>query len=65
MNNEKFNRFKTRARLRLVTFNGRINKYEILNHMFHHSQNKSKDASEAVVVIIQYQMDNQCLLFDV
>ena len=65
MDSKEFNRFKTRARLRLETFNGRMKKIEIVNHMFCHSQDKFKDAFEAVALIIQYQMDNGRPVFDV
>ena len=65
MDSKEFNRFKTRTSLRLETFNGGMKKFEVVNHMFCHSQDKFKDAFEAVAVIIQYQMDNGRPVFDV
>ena len=65
MDSKEFGRFKRRARLRLETFNGRMKNFEIVNHIFRHSQLKFKDAFEAVAVIIQYQIDNWRPVFDV
>lgn len=59
---ELFN-FKSRARLRHETFNGRLKKYEILQQTFRHGVGKHKDVFEAVCVIVQYQLDNGSLLF--
>lgn len=58
-------RFKTRARCRHETFNGRINNFAILQHTFRHGWKCHKFALEAVVVIVQYQMDNGAPIFDV
>ena len=65
MDSKEFGSFKRRARLRLEIFNGRMKFFEIVNHIFCHSQLKFKDAFEAVAVIIQYQMGNGQPVFDV
>jgi hypothetical protein len=50
--------FKSRARLRHETFNGRIQFFKILCDVFRHPGKKHKVVMEAVCVIVQYQMDN-------
>ena len=59
---ETLQKFKTRARLRLETLNGRLKKYESLNSTFRHGE-LHKDVFEAIIVSIQYQMDNRKELF--
>ena len=57
--------FKSRARLRHETFNGRIKKYNSMKDTFGHSISKHKLAFEAVVVTLQYTLDNASHLFDI
>ena len=58
--------FKSRSRLRGETFNGRLKKYEILNQTFRHGREKHSLAFlAAVVVTLQYRMDNGEPLFEV
>ena len=57
--------FKTRARLRHETFNGRLKMYGILQKRFRHSFDIHIFAFEAVVVTVQYQMDNGSPIFAV
>jgi hypothetical protein len=57
--------FKSRSRLRGETFNGRLKKYEILNQTFRHGREKHSFAFLAVVVTMQYRMDNGEPLFEV
>lgn len=57
--------FKSRARLRHETFNGRLKFFNCLNETFRHAHDKHKFVFEAVVVIVQYQMDNGAELFAV
>ena len=57
--------FKTRARMRHETFNGRLKFFRILYDMYHHSLQKHKSVFEAVAVMVQYQMDHGRQLFDV
>ena len=57
--------FKSRARLRQETFNGRLKFFDVLNQTFRHGFDKHKLAMEAVCVIVQYQMDNGRPIFDV
>lgn len=57
--------FKSRARLRQETFNGRLKKYGSLQQTFRHGMEKHKFVLEAVCVIVQYQMDNGSKLFAV
>ena len=54
---EVFN-FESRARLRHETFNGRLKFFNILSSTFRHGEASHKIAFSAVVVIVQYQMDN-------
>jgi hypothetical protein len=58
--------FKSRSRLRLVeTLNGRLKKYECLNQTFRHGREKQSLAFKAVIVTIQYHMDNGSELYKV
>lgn len=57
--------FKTRARLRLETFNGRLKFFKSLSEKFRHPIDKHKLVFEAVVVTVQYQMDNGSPIFAV
>jgi hypothetical protein len=50
--------FKSRARLRHETLNGRIAAFKSMSDTFRHGKEKMKLAFEAVAVIVQYQMDN-------
>jgi hypothetical protein len=58
------NNFKSRARLRHETFNGRIRHFNILSEIFRGSE-KHGPAFEAVCVLVQYQMENGSPLFAV
>ena len=59
-------KFKSRARLRHETFNGKIKKFACTSSTFRHSVEKQDMSFRAVVVIIQYQLDNgEQTLFDV
>eukprot|EP00957_Ditylum_brightwellii_P098832 7529360-Ditylum_brightwellii.AAC.1 len=50
--------FKTRAHLRHETFNGWLKMYVILQKTFKNSFDIHVFAFEAIVVTVQYQMDN-------
>jgi hypothetical protein len=50
--------FKSRARLRQETFNGRLRCFEVLSCTFTNGWDKHKLAFEAVVITVQYQMEN-------
>jgi hypothetical protein len=63
MDSKEVNNFKSRARLRQETFNGRLKNFQILSETFTHGIEKHKLAFEAVVVIVQYQMDNGSPLY--
>lgn len=62
---KELRRFKSRARCRHETLNGRLENFAILQHTFRHGMKCHKVAFEAVAVIIQYQMDNGSPIFDV
>ena len=62
---KKLQNFKSRARLRQETFNGRLKYFSVLSETFRHSIAKHKLAFEAICVIVQYQMDNGSPIFDV
>ena len=57
--------FKSRARCRHETLNGRLVNFKILQDKFRHGEDRHKIAFEAVAVIVQYQMDNGAPIFDV
>lgn len=65
MDSKQLGNFKSRARLRHETFNGRIKFFRILSDTFRHGEEKHKLAFEAVVVTVQYQMDNGSPIYDV
>lgn len=58
------NKFKSRARCRHETFNGRLKNFSVLNETFRHGQLKHKLAFEAVVVLVQKQMDEGNNIYD-
>lgn len=53
----ELHKFKSRCRLRQETFNRRLRHFTILLNTFVYGFDKHKIAFEAVVVIVQYQMD--------
>jgi hypothetical protein len=55
--------FKSRARLRQETFNRRLRCFEVLSRTFTNGWDKHKLAFEAVVIIVQYQMENGSPIF--
>lgn len=57
-------KFKSRARARHESFNGRLKNFRILDERFRHGVNKHQVAFEAVCVIVQYQMELGSPLFD-
>lgn len=61
----ELNNYKSRIRLRQETYNGRLKNFEILAETFTHGFDKHKFAMEAVIVIVQYQMDNGSPLYEV
>ena len=65
LDSKELNNFKSRARLRQETYNGRLTFFNILNATFKQSDAKHKLALEAVCVIVQYQMDNGSEIFAV
>lgn len=62
---KELHRFKSRARLRQESFNGRLEFFHALSNTFRHGFDKHKHVLEAVVVIVQYQMDNGSPIFAV
>jgi hypothetical protein len=50
--------FKSRARLRHETFNGRLKNFRALRDTFRHGKDKHKLVLTAVAVTVQYQMNN-------
>ena len=59
------NNFKSRARLRHETFNGRIKFFKVLANTFEHGLDKHKIAFEAVAVTVQYQMEHGSPIYSV
>jgi hypothetical protein len=60
---KELNNMKSRGRLRHETFNGRLKNFNCLSETFRHGFDKHKFVFEAVVVIVQYQMDNGSPIF--
>jgi hypothetical protein len=54
----ELNNFKSRTRLRHETFNARLKCFSVLSLPFRHGFAKHKFVFEAIVVTVQYQMDN-------
>ena len=69
LDSDELARFKSRARLRLETFNGRLKFFAILRDTFRHCSHKTDKqhqlAFEAVCVTLQYQMENGSPVFAV
>jgi hypothetical protein len=63
MDSKELNNFKSRARLRHETFNGRLKFFNSLTHTFKHGFDNHRFVIEAVVVTVQYQMDNGSPIF--
>jgi hypothetical protein len=55
--------YKSRARLRQETFNRRLRCFEVLSRTFTNGWDKHKLAFEAVVITVQYQMENGSPIF--
>ena len=65
VDSSELTKFKTRARTRHESFNGRLKFFGCLNQTFHHSWEKHQLVFEAVCVTIQYQMENGSPIFDI
>jgi hypothetical protein len=65
LDSKELNNFKSRARLRQETFNGRLKYFNALAQTFRHTIPQHGLVLEAVCVIVQYQMDNGRPIFDV
>jgi hypothetical protein len=64
MGSKELEKFKSRARLRHETFNGRLKCFGSLSaQTFRHGIDKHKFVFEAIVVTVQYQMDNGSPIF--
>ena len=64
MDSKELRKFKSRARCRHESLNGRLTFFSILQNTFRHGMEKHKVAFEAVCVILQYQMNNGAPIFD-
>ena len=65
IDNQKLHNFKSCAWLQHEAFNGKLKKFSIMEQTFKHKFEKHKVAFEAVVVIVQFQMENGQPLFSV
>ena len=65
MDAPELNNFKSRARLRQETFNGRLKFFGALCQTFHHNPDNHVHTFEAICVIVQYQMDHGSKLYRV
>lgn len=57
--------FKSRARARHESFNGRIKNFKVMEEKFNKGLEKHKSCFEAICVIIQFQLEHGSPLFDV
>lgn len=57
--------YKSRARARHESLNGRIKTHNIVDQRFRSSHDKHQIIFEAVAIIVQYDMDNGMKLFDI
>jgi hypothetical protein len=62
---KELNNFKSRSRLRQETFNGRLKFFNVLSETFRHGFEMHHLVFEAVVVTVQYKMDNGSPIFAV
>jgi hypothetical protein len=62
---KELSNFKSRVRLRQETFNGRLKCFNSLSSTFRHGFDTHQHVFEAVVVTVQYQMDNGSPIFAV
>jgi hypothetical protein len=62
---KELNNFKSCGHLRHETFNARLKNFRCLLDTFRHGFDKHTFVFEAVVVIVQYQMDNGSPIFAV
>ena len=65
MDDKQTHNFKSRARLRQETFNGRLKHFAILRDTYRHDLSHHRDVVAALCVTVQVQMDNGTHLFDV
>ena len=63
IDSKELHNFKSRVRLRHETFNRRLAHFEALSNTFRHGTEKHEMAFEAIVVIVQCQMDNGSPIF--
>ena len=57
-------KFKSRARARHESFNGKVKNFRCLAEQFRHGVSNHKIVFEAVCIIVQYQLENGSPLFD-
>ena len=62
---KEVNNFKSRARLRHESFNGRMSFFDSLSQEFRHTEEQHGIVFKAVATIVQYQMNNGSPLFEV
>lgn len=65
IDSKELHKFKSRARQRQESLNGRLKNYGILKHTYRHDYYSHKFVLEAVLVTVQYAMENGSPLFDV
>ena len=64
MDSPEVNNFKSGVRLLQETFNSRLKDFKVLAETFRQGKDKHEAAFVAIVVIVQYQMENGKPLFD-
>lgn len=58
-------KFKRRAKLRQESFNGKVKAFHCLSERFNRSLHRHKFAFDAVCVIVQMQLENGSVLYDI
>ena len=62
---KQLRKFKRRAGARQETINARLKSFKCMSEKFRHTPNKHGLFFDAVIVILQFQMENGSPLFDI
>jgi DDE superfamily endonuclease len=65
LDSDEARKFKSRARARHESLNGRIKSHKITDHRFRSEADKHQIVFEAVAIVVQYDMDNGMKLFSI
>jgi DDE superfamily endonuclease len=65
LDSAELNRLKRRARARHESLNKKVKDFDILEQRFRHPLSKHKTVFEAVITLVQFNLDNGCELWDI